>query len=338
MQKALQYDTLRMLATALLFCFFFETTKHVSALVRVNPFAEDPYDAIGSFAVQFALFVGLLSMIRALRTGSLGPDTRAQRLIARGNLLCIAAVILTLLGDCVALARHTAMWRHSAAGRDLLLLTGAFWVWTVVVLWLWYRTSRLLQLPAEAAHWTARRALPLGALAMVVLTLALYPEGLRETILGALLTVVAGMTLLFVPLRAFASMIPADPRESDADAIDDIVRFGRTLAPRHSSFKAGEDSPGIWQAPRLATRGMNWLRRNRWAFILVIGIAIGAFLGERELADSQAPYRLRQLLTVGAAFIGLESAAILMGAALLSRPLRLLGVPSPGAETVLRAR
>src|SRR5882757_7375205 len=107
--RALQRDALRMLATALVFCFFFQATKHLSAWARVNPFAEDPYDAIGSFAVQFAVFVALLSIIRVVRVGSFPLNARAQRLIARGDLLCVAAVTLTLLGDCVALARHTAM-------------------------------------------------------------------------------------------------------------------------------------------------------------------------------------------------------------------------------------
>jgi hypothetical protein len=333
MEKALQRDTLRMLATALVFCFFFETAKHVPALARINPFAEDPYDAIGSFAVQFALFVGLLSMIRAFGGGSLGQDERAKRLIARGNLLCIAAVMLTLLGDCIAMVRHTVMWRHSDSGRDLWLLTGAFWVWTFVVLWLWYRMVKRLQLSAKSARWL-RRASQLGTLAMVALVLAVYPEHLRETIPGASLTVVVGMVLLFVPLRAFAGVIPTDPREADADAMDDIVRFGRTLAPRHSSFKAGEAPSGIRQIAQFATRITGWLRCNRWAFTLVIGIAIGALLGGQELADSQAPYRLHQLFIVGAVFVGLESAAVLMGAALLSRPLRLLGAASSGAETV----
>jgi hypothetical protein len=331
--RALQRDALRMLATALVFCFFFQATKHLSAWAHVNPFAEDPYDAIGSFAVQFAVFVALLSIIRVVRVGSFPLDARAQQLIARGDLLCVAAVMLTLLGDCVALARHTAMWSHSAAGRDLLLLVGALWVWTFAVLWLWYRMVKRLPMPTNVAHRSVRRARPVSALAIVAMVLAIYPERLRQTVPGELLTVVVGMALLFVALRIFAGMIPTDPREADADAMDDLVRFGRTLASRRPSFMtSGEPSEGR-QAARFATRIASWLRRNRWAFTLLVGIAIGALLGERELADGQAPYRLRQLLIVGAVFVGLESAAVLMGAALLSKPLRLLGAPALRAKS-----
>jgi hypothetical protein len=329
--RALQRDALRMLATALVFCFFFQATKHLSAWARVNPFAEDPYDAIGSFAVQFAVFVALLSIIRVVRVGSFPLDDRAQRLIARGDLLCVAAVMLTLLGDCVALARHTAMWRHSAAGRDLLLLVGALWVWTFAVLWFWYRMVK--RLPMNVAHRSVRRARLVSALAIVAMVLAIYPERLRQTIPGELLTIVVGMALLFVALRIFAGVIPTDPREADADAMDDLARFGRALASRRPSFMtSGEPSQGR-QAARFTARIACWLRRNRWAFTLLVGIAIGAFLGERELAGSQAPYRLRQLLIVGAVFVGLESAAVLMGAALLSKPLRLLAAPALRAES-----
>jgi hypothetical protein len=140
------------------------------------------------------------------------------------------------------------------------------------------------------------------------------------------------MALLFVALRIVAGVVPTDPREGDADAIDDIVRFGRTLASRRPGFMTSEEPSGVRQAARFATRIACWLRRNRWAFTLLVGIAIGAFLGERELADGQAPNRLRQLLIVGAVFVGLESAAVLMGAALLSKPLRLLAAPALRAE------
>jgi hypothetical protein len=49
------------------FYLFFQTSKHNPALSSVNAFADDPYDAVGSFGVQFALFTALLSLVRAFR-------------------------------------------------------------------------------------------------------------------------------------------------------------------------------------------------------------------------------------------------------------------------------
>jgi hypothetical protein len=52
---------------AILFYLFFQITKHHPILSLVNPFVEDPYDAVGSFSFQFALFTALLSLVRAFR-------------------------------------------------------------------------------------------------------------------------------------------------------------------------------------------------------------------------------------------------------------------------------
>jgi len=57
---------------AVLFYLFFQISKQQPDLARVNAFANDPYDAVGSFAVQFALFVAVISLIRALRRYSSG--------------------------------------------------------------------------------------------------------------------------------------------------------------------------------------------------------------------------------------------------------------------------
>ncbi|MEZ4864751.1 MAG: hypothetical protein R3C14_25795 [Caldilineaceae bacterium] len=52
---------------AVVFAAFFDITKQNLYLSPVNPFADDPYDAIGSFAFQAAVFFGLLSLFRAFR-------------------------------------------------------------------------------------------------------------------------------------------------------------------------------------------------------------------------------------------------------------------------------
>jgi hypothetical protein len=51
---------------ALAFALFFQIAKGGPFRV-VNPFGEDPYDAVGSFAVQGTLLIGALTYARALR-------------------------------------------------------------------------------------------------------------------------------------------------------------------------------------------------------------------------------------------------------------------------------
>jgi len=63
------------LISAILFCLFFQLNKS-DPLRGANPCAQDPYDAIGSFAVQAALLVGFLSYARAR---AVLPDAIAGR-------------------------------------------------------------------------------------------------------------------------------------------------------------------------------------------------------------------------------------------------------------------
>ncbi len=84
---------------------FFMANKR-GPLGEISPFADDPYDAVGSFAFQLALLVGALSYGRALRLREdpgLAPSSGAlARLILRGDLLVLFAILATLLADTLA--------------------------------------------------------------------------------------------------------------------------------------------------------------------------------------------------------------------------------------------
>jgi hypothetical protein len=67
MSKQLKGTAFLTFVLAVLFYLFFQVSKHHPALSQVNAFAEDPYDAVGSFGVQFSLFTALLSLVRAFR-------------------------------------------------------------------------------------------------------------------------------------------------------------------------------------------------------------------------------------------------------------------------------
>jgi hypothetical protein len=91
-------------ALAVVFCLFFQVNKG-GPFRAINPFGNDPYDAIGSFAIQIALLVGLLTYARGLRLREERVTQEAKaRLILRGNLLVLAAVLVTLFADIIAMA------------------------------------------------------------------------------------------------------------------------------------------------------------------------------------------------------------------------------------------
>jgi hypothetical protein len=93
-------------AAAVIFSFFFQINKG-GPFRTINPFGEDPYDAVGSFAFQAALLVGVLSFARALRL-RLDPPAQAAKggLILRGNGLVLGAMAVTLAADGIAVIRN----------------------------------------------------------------------------------------------------------------------------------------------------------------------------------------------------------------------------------------
>jgi hypothetical protein len=91
---------------AVLFCIFFQINKG-GPFRDINPFGVDPYDAVGSFAFQAAILVGVLTYARALRLWDdpLQPAGKC-RLILRGNAFVLSAVALTLVSDGLAVILH----------------------------------------------------------------------------------------------------------------------------------------------------------------------------------------------------------------------------------------
>jgi hypothetical protein len=85
---------------AIIFYLFFQVNKH-SPFVEANPSAVDPYDAVGSIAIQAALLVSLLSYARVLRMRDHSSQSK-ERLVLRGNILVLAAIFITLCSDVMA--------------------------------------------------------------------------------------------------------------------------------------------------------------------------------------------------------------------------------------------
>ena len=64
--KRIHRITALIFVAAIIFFLFFQVNKR-SPLVEANPFADDPYDAVGSIAIQVALLISLLTYARVLR-------------------------------------------------------------------------------------------------------------------------------------------------------------------------------------------------------------------------------------------------------------------------------
>jgi hypothetical protein len=312
------------LGLAVLFYLFFQVSKQQPDLAQVNAFANDPYDAVGSFAVQFALFVSVVSLIRALRRYSPSVALEPQkRLLARGLVLTWLAIAITLVADTVAMIRHPSDWSGLSAGHILVALLGVMAVLTLLVAWLvhaWTRTSS----PSRPSEVSLVAALAICAGSIAVL--AFYPESWRQSTHGAILTVVVGTILLFIPLWALGLALSPAPGPSYQDVLDDLVSMYRYLRVRSRRFgRVATLAERVLGWPPL--RGvLQWLnpRRHRWNAAILAGIVLGIalVLGEM-LGEGGGPRQIGRLAFVIAVFVSLESFAVLLGYALFARSLGL---------------
>ncbi len=99
--KSIHRVTGLILLSAVLYYLFFQVNK-AGAFVNANPFANDPYDAVGSIAVQVALVISLLSYARVLRWREDSSQKSKARLILHGNILVLASMFISLFSDVIA--------------------------------------------------------------------------------------------------------------------------------------------------------------------------------------------------------------------------------------------
>lgn len=127
---------------AIVFAVFFQVNKG-GALREINPFIQDPYDAVGSFAVQGALLIGLLTYARALRLRADPAQAPKARLILRGSLLVLLSIWVTLLADLTAelLNPSVPSYWGNILRLELAVLFGLTILCSLALVWVSRRTT-----------------------------------------------------------------------------------------------------------------------------------------------------------------------------------------------------
>jgi hypothetical protein len=286
MPQVLKRNAVIVFALGFLFYWSFMFAKHDPALRDVIPFGDDPYDAVGSFAVIVGMLIALLSLVRAFRPYREAPSTTRQAYLVRSQEAVVLVVFMALASDAVAMARHPSMWVGAASRGKLIALVGGMAVVTAAVQLLIRASQKLPQ--RGARDWKAAA----GATLLAIMVLAAYPEQLIHGVATHLLTVVAGAIVLFAPMRPLLNALV--PHKSDKGRMEKI--------PARSQF---------------STAG------QRWGIAVLVGVLIGvcAFLG--EIAEGSGAVPMNRLAFVASVFIGLGLAGFLIAYAFLQEPLGL---------------
>jgi hypothetical protein len=196
-------------------------------------------------------------------------------------------VLLTLLADTIAMARHPSMWASAVSSRELIVLLGSLAVIASAVQTL-IRNSQARVADTQSTPWgrTGFTAL------LATLVLAVYPERLIQRTGAHLLTVVIGAFLLFAPMRML--LISLVPYTQDEGLTGRISQGTTVLNPRH-----------------------------RWGIVVAVGVLIGALAFFGEMSEGGSPMPLSRLLFVASVFVGLGVAGLLIAYAFLAAPLGL---------------
>lgn len=308
------------LLLAVLFYLFFQLCKQQPALSQVNAFADDPYDAVGSFGTQFAMFVALLSMVRAFRPYQPNRAMDSQQvLLERGAYMTCLAVAVTLGTDIVALFRFPSVWVGFPAGSLLAVLSGGMVVLTALVGWRVHHTSSTPRASSTRLAW----ARAIGVSLMSVIILAWYPERFTQSSPGEPLTIVGSVILLFAIVWAWGVVLSPSLQMGDEDLLDDLAsiygwlkahsgRFSTPLALLERTLNSSFLRP-LWNLVNP--------RRHRWNGILLFGLCLGVLLAYAEAmgAGGLGP----RFATLALVFAGFEGAGVLVGYIFLAGPLRL---------------
>jgi hypothetical protein len=322
MPRQLKVYALLTFLLVMLFYLFFQVSKHNLALSQVNAFAEDPYDAVGSFGVLLVLFTALLSVVRAFRpyqSHKVLDDQKA--LLARGEALTCLAVGVTLVADVVAMIRYPSVWIGFPAGYVLAALIAGMALLTGLVGWLVARSIRRSIVLFVQGRWI--RAVGVSLVGMLVLVL--YPENWRQSIPGALFTVLVGMLCLFVPVWAWGMAVSPSIGTQHEDFIDDLASVygwikahtGR-LVVFWSRFERVRDWP-------LVRPMLDWLnpRKHSWNLCVLCGVFVGGALALGEVLGEGISYQMGRLAIVVAIFMGFGCLGVLLGYLLLAKLLGL---------------
>ncbi len=232
--RQVHLTTLAACLMAAAFLVFFDASKHQPALAAVNAFAEDPYDAVGSFGIQLAGLGAFVSLVRSFRTYPAGITRTRAALILRGDAVALVAVAVTMIADGVAFCRYPRVWTGSTAGGMLAGLVGGLLALTLLAGWRTVALGRLLDGPSRSGSWLETMGVCLAAF----LILWLYPETSRQNVPGAIFSAITGMAILFIPTSVLARQVFPLLMRLEKDFLDDLMAL-YTWAKAHA--RQGED-------------------------------------------------------------------------------------------------
>jgi len=329
--RNIQQFTYAVFLLVLLFLVFFQTSKQIPVLAQVNPFGEDPYDAVGSFGIQISLVTTLLSLLRVLRPYRTREITTSQYpLILRGNGLSVISVAVTLVVDLIAMVRYPNAWIHYAAGKILAFLVVGIMIMTALTGWWFSRIVRRLQEMTMIGEQCRKERAFTSMLLIVIsctITLAIYPPELRQSLLGGIFTALAGILILMILLAGLKPILGVQVDDNYKDVFDDLAAVWRGISDwlrkRATWLVPILDRLEAFFVSRSIHLMVSWLnpRRHPWRMGMIISMGLGLGLVITQTIGEGLPSDPYHLLLVSLVLFGGEAFGVMIGYLLFGKYL-----------------
>jgi hypothetical protein len=308
--KPVKIVTLTTYLQVILFVLFFNFSKHNLILAQLNPFIEDPFDAVGSFGIQLAAVAGGLSLLRIFRPYPRGITLKNLTLILNCNLTALLAILVTLIADSVALVRFFPKWIDLSAGLLLAAITCGLLAVNTILL------QRILSIGWELKWFTSLRNWPrtlaCGLAGMIIL--ASYLPAWRRGIAGGIIAAVLGLVIFFVITALSARMIFADVRPPYEDIFDDLDACYQWIKQHTSALKSFYRRLERFLNRRKVQNLIQSLnpRKHPWRLIVLLAFAGALTLLLNEFQSEGLPQK-NKFLWVFSVYTGIETLGVLLG-------------------------
>ncbi len=320
MPKSFKPTVIAVFALAVVFTAFFLASKHVTALLRVNPFAEDPFDAVGSFGVQLALFTSLLCVLRVFVPHSTGEISASQKLfIIRGCTVSVQSVAVTLAAYVVAMIRYHSNWIFSPDGRTLATLVLCITVFAAVTAW---RIDLISYNAGMTSDFPARRMALINCL-VGALILGIYPPEWHQGFVGDVFTAVLGTVMLLLLTWSLAAALSPRVEVHVKDFLDELVDLKIWLGEKGGFFAAifkltDKSFKNFTKNPFVQAYNP---RRHALKFAVFVSIVVGLLMALFKAITENLFSNPGKLIMIAAIFTLIEGLGVLLGHFLFTRYL-----------------
>ncbi len=309
-KKNYKCDTIITFLLSIAFVWLFFYWKHNPQLLKVNVFNVDPFDAVGSIAIQLSVVASGFSILRLfLFFTDDGIHFSNLILILRGNVLSLFSIIITMISNLIAMIRFSPAWMNSSSGILLAGMVMLFLILTILVL------SRVVNFMAANNLTIKFRLLSLRFFLTLsgFTILSFYPVLRDVSVPWALFTAYAGIIIQIAILRNLTFLVFNDEEIVFEDLIDVIFKLYLTTKSHLKFTKYFTDKMEKYFLSRWIRATIIWMnpRKHKWNLIIFIFLLLGALMAFLELIDDQSGGLSLKTLMVFSVFVAGEAIIII---------------------------